>query len=102
MSGSSKQSDIVQRLKMATAENVALKNELEQADGMSYSGLPMDFSAKYQMLMDEAEQEMSDEYKSTGIINSTRICDINRGMDDYALSAQDILILHEKYKDKEQ
>ncbi len=101
MSSNNNQGDIVQRLKIAAAETEALKNELKQGNSQAYGDLSMDFSAKYQMLMDEAEQEIADEYKSTGTLTSARICEINRGMDDYALSIQDVMTLLDNCQDKE-
>lgn len=101
MSSNNKQGDIVQRLKIAAAETETLKNELKQGKGQAYGDLSIDFSAKYQMLMDEAEKEIADEYKSTGTLTSARICEINRGMDDYALSIQDVMMLMDNCQDKE-
>jgi len=101
MSSNNNQGDIVQRLKIAAAETEALKNELKQGNSQAYGDLSMDFSAKYQMLMDEAEQEIADEYKATGTLTSARICEINRGMDDYALSIQDVMTLLDNCQDKE-
>ena len=48
--------------------------------------------------MDAAEQEITDEYQSSGVLTSARVCDINRGMDDYVLSVQTVMSLMEKAK----
>jgi hypothetical protein len=48
--------------------------------------------------MDTAEQEITDEYRSSGTLTSARVCDINRGMDDYVLSVQAVMSLMEKAK----
>lgn len=58
----------------------------------------MDMAAKYQLIMDTAEQEITDEYRSSGTLTSARVCDINRGMDDYVLSVQAVMYLMEKAK----
>ena len=58
----------------------------------------MDMTAKYQLIMDTAEQEITDEYRSSGTLTSARVCDINRGMDDYVLSVQAVMSLMEKAK----
>ena len=58
----------------------------------------MDMAAKYQLIMDTAEQEITDEYSSSGTLTSARVCDINRGMDDYVLSVQAVMSLMEKAK----
>ena len=55
-------------------------------------------AAKYQLIMDTAEQEITDEYRSSGTLTSARVCDINRGMDDYVLSVQAVMSLMEKAK----
>lgn len=101
MCADKKQSDIVQRLKKAAAENEALKDELKQADDQSYDRISKEFSANYQLILDEAGKEISDEYKSTGSLTSARICEINRGMDEYALTVNDIMMLLKEHPDEE-
>jgi len=51
--------------------------------------------------MDEAEQEIADEYRSSGSLTGARICEINRGMDDYALSVQDVMTLLKELQGEE-
>lgn len=101
MSGDKKQSDIVQRLSSAAAEAETIKEKLIQADSRSYDSIMGGLAADYQLIMDEAEQEIAEEYRATGNLTGVRICEINRGMDDYALSVQDVMMLLEQLQDKE-
>ncbi len=95
------QNDIVQRLSSAAAEAEALKEELKQADSQSYDRIAGSLAANYQLIMDEAEQEIADEYRSSGSLTGVRICEINRGMDDYALSVQDVMTLLKELQGEE-
>ncbi|MBR2328831.1 MAG: hypothetical protein IKA58_02985 [Clostridia bacterium] len=97
----SNQNDIVQRLSSAAAEAGALKEELKQADSQSYDRIAGSLAANYQLIMDEAEQEIADEYHSSGSLTGARICEINRGMDDYALSVQDVMTLLKELQGEE-
>ena len=101
MSGDKKQGDIVQRLSSAAAEAETIKEKLIQADSRSYDSIMGGLAADYQLIMDEAEQEIAEEYRATGNLTGVRICEINRGMDDYALSVQDVMMLLEQLQDKE-
>ena len=101
MSGDKKQSDIVQRLSSAAAEAETIKEKLIQADSRSYDSIMGGLAADYQLIMDEAEQEIAEEYRATGNLTGVRICEINRRMDDYALSVQDVMMLLEQLQDKE-
>lgn len=85
--------DIVQRLSSAAAEADALKEELLHGNSSSYDAVAGSFAANYQLIMDDAEKEIADEYRSSGSLSGARICEINRGMDDYALSVQDVMTL---------
>lgn len=100
-----KQSDIVQRLSSAAAEAEALKDELRQAKNQDYDSiagsLAANLAANYQLIMDEAEQEIADEYKISGTLTSARVCEINRGIDGYALSVQDVMTLLKELQDGE-
>ena len=100
MSGDKKQSDIVQRLSSAAAEAETIKEKLIQADSRSYDSIMGGLAADYQLIMDEAEQEIAEEYRATGNLTGVRICEINRGMDDYALSVQDVMMLLEQLQDQ--
>ncbi|MBQ7091759.1 MAG: hypothetical protein IJN83_03815 [Clostridia bacterium] len=101
MSKDNNQNDIVQRLSSAAAEAAALKEELKQADSQSYDRIASSLSANYQLIMDEAEREIADEYHSSGSLTSARMCEINRGMDDYALSVQDVMTLLKELQGEE-
>ena len=76
--------DILKILEQATADAKALRNDAE-------SGIS-------KKVMEKAEQEITDEYRSSGTLTSARVCDINRGMDDYVLSVQAVMSLMEKAK----
>jgi len=101
MSKEMNKNDIVQRLSSAVAEAEALKEELKQADSQSYDRIAGSLAASYQLIMDEAEQEIAEEYRSSGSLTGARVCEINRGMDDYALSVQDVMTLLDTLKDGE-
>ena len=95
------QNDIVQRLSSAAAGAEALKAELKQADPQTYDSLAGSLAASYQLIMDEAEQEIAEEYRSSGSLTGARVCEINRGMDDYALSVQDVMKLLKELQGEE-
>ena len=90
--------DILKILEQATAEAKALRNDAESGISKKVMESAMDMAAKYQLIMDTAEQEITDEYQSSGTLTSARVCDINRGMDDYVLSVQAVMSLMEKAK----
>lgn len=90
--------DILKILEQATAEAKALRNDAESGISKKVMESAMDMAAKYQLIMDTAEQEITDEYRSSGTLTSARVCDINRGMDDYVLSVQAVMSLMEKAK----
>lgn len=90
--------DILKILDQATAEAKALRNDAESGISKKVMESAMDMAAKYQLIMDTAEQEITDEYRSSGTLTSARVCDINRGMDDYVLSVQAVMSLMEKAK----
>ncbi len=90
--------DILKILERATAEAKALRNDAESGISKKVMKNAMDMAAKYQLIMDAAEQEITDEYQSSGVLTSARVCDINRGMDDYVLSVQTVMSLMEKAK----
>jgi len=52
--------------------------------------------ARYRQVMDEAEQAIAQEYKQSGSLTSAKMCEINSGMDEYALSVQSVLKLIER------
>lgn len=101
MNSGKEHKDIVQRLNSAAAEVEALKEELRQAENQSYDSIAGSLAANYQLIMDEAEQEIADEYKTSGSLTSARVCEINRGMDGYALSVQDVMALLKELQDGE-
>ncbi len=101
MNSGKEHKDIVQRLNSAAAEAEALKEELRQAENQSYDSIAGSLAANYQLIMDEAEQEIADEYKTSGSLTSARVCEINRGMDGYALSVQDVMALLKELQDGE-
>mgnify|MGYP003201989467 CR=1 FL=1 len=72
--------DILKILDQATAEAKALRKDAENGISKKVMESAMDMAAKYQLIMDTAEQE------------------INRGMDDYVLSVQAVMSLMEKAK----
>ena len=86
--------DILKILDQATAEAKALRKDAQNGISKKVMESAMDMAAKYQLIMDTAEQEITDEYTLT----SARVCDINRGMDDYVLSVQAVMSLMEKAK----
>ena len=88
--------DILKILEQATADAKALRNDAESGISKKVMESAMDMAAKYQLIMDTAEQEITDEYRSSGTLTSARVCDINRGMDDYVLSVQAVMSLMEK------
>ncbi len=90
--------DILKILEQATADAKALRNDAESGISKKVMESAMDMAAKYQLIMDTAEQEITDEYRSSGTLTSARVCDINRGMDDYVLSVQAVMSLMEKAK----
>ena len=90
--------DILKILEQATADAKALRNDAESGISKKVMENAMDMAAKYQLIMDTAEQEITDEYRSSGTLTSARVCDINRGMDDYVLSVQAVMSLMEKVK----
>lgn len=90
--------DILKILEQATADAKALRNDAESGISKKVMESAMDMAAKYQLIMDTAEQEITDEYRSSGTLTSARVCDINRGMDDYVLSVQAVMSLMEKVK----
>ena len=90
--------DILKILEQATAEAKALRNDAESGISKKVMESAMDMAAKYQLIMDTAEQEITDEYRSSGTLTSARVCDINRGMDDYVLSVQAVMSLMENAK----
>ncbi|MBS1392565.1 MAG: hypothetical protein ACLSES_06355 [Christensenellales bacterium] len=90
--------DILKILDQATAEAKALRKDAENGISKKVMESAMDMAAKYQLIMDTAEQEITDEYRSSGTLTSARVCDINRGMDDYVLSVQAVMSLMEKAK----
>ena len=83
--------DILKILDQATAEAKALRKDAQNGISKKVMESAMDMAAKYQLIMDTAEQEITDE-------TSARVCDINRGMDDYVLSVQAVMSLMEKAK----
>ncbi len=93
--------DILKLLEQATAEAKALHDDAASGVSRKTKEDAMDMAAKYQLIMDTAEQEITDEYKSSGTLTSARVCDINRGMDDYVLSVQAVMSLMEKAKEQE-
>ena len=101
MSREFNQDDIVQRLNEATAEAKTVIEKLKQADRESYDSIAGTFAADYQLLLDEAEREIADEYHSSGSLTGARVCEINRGMDDYALSVHDVMTLLQELQDQE-
>lgn len=90
--------DILKILEQATADAKALRNDAESGISKKVMESAMDMAAKYQLIMDTAEKEITDEYRSSGTLTSARVCDINRGMDDYVLSVQAVMSLMEKAK----
>ncbi|MDD5909473.1 MAG: hypothetical protein SPL16_04940 [Eubacteriales bacterium] len=90
--------DILKILDQATAEAKALHKDAQNGISKKIAESAMDMAAKYQLIMDTAEQEITDEYRSSGTLTSARVCDINRGMDDYVLSVQAVMALMEKAK----
>lgn len=90
--------DILKILEQATADAKALRNDAESGISKKVMESAMDMAAKYQLIMDTAEQEITDEYRSSGTLTSARVCDINRGMDDYVLSVQAVMSLMENAK----
>ena len=90
--------DILKILEQATADAKALRNDAESGISKKVMESAMDMAAKYQLIMDTAEQEITDDYRSSGTLTSARVCDINRGMDDYVLSVQAVMSLMEKAK----
>lgn len=102
MSGDNKQNDIVQRLNSAAAEAEALKSKLKQADSESYDIIANCIAANYQLIMDEANQEMKDEYEANGRdLTGARLCEINSSRDSYSISVQDVLDLIKELKKDE-
>ena len=89
--------DILKILDQATAEAKALRKDAQNGISKKVMENAMDMAAKYQLIMDTAEQ-ITDEYRSSGTLTSARVCDINRGMDDYVLSVQAVMSLMEKAK----
>ena len=89
--------DILKILDQATAEAKALRKDAQNGISKKIVESAMDMAAKYQLIMDTAEQEIT-EYRSSGTLTSARVCDINRGMDDYVLSVQAVMSLMEKAK----
>ena len=87
--------DILKILDQATAEAKALRKDAQNGISKKIVESAMDMAAK---IMDTAEQEITDEYRSSGTLTSARVCDINRGMDDYVLSVQAVMSLMEKAK----
>lgn len=90
--------DILKILDQATAEAKALRKDAQKGISKKIVESAMDMAAEYQLIMDTAEQEITDEYRSSGTLTSARVCDINRGMDDYVLSVQAVMSLMEKAK----
>lgn len=90
--------NILKILDQATAEAKALRKDAQNGISKKVMENAMDMAAKYQLIMDTAEQEITDEYRSIGTLTSARVCDINRGMDDYVLSVQAVMSLMEKAK----
>ncbi len=90
--------DILKILDQATAEAKALRKDAQNGISKKIAESAMDMAAKYQLIMDTAEQEITDEYRSSGTLTSARVCDIYRGMDDYVLSVQAVMSLMEKAK----
>ena len=90
--------DILKILDQATAEAKALRKDAQNGISKKIVESAMDMAANYQLIMDTAEQEITDEYRSSGTLTSARVCDINRGMDDYVLSVQAEMALMEKAK----
>ena len=90
--------DILKILDQATAEAKALRKDAQNGISKKVMESAMDMTAKYQLIMDTAEQEITDEYRSSGTLTSARVSDINRGMDDYVLSVQAVMSLMEKAK----
>ena len=90
--------DILKILDQATAEAKALRKDAQNGISKKVMESAMDMTAKYQLIMDTAEQEITDEYRSSGTLTSARVCDINRSMDDYVLSVQAVMSLMEKAK----
>ena len=101
MSGEIKRDDIVQRLSSAAKEAEAIKEEIMRSGSESYDRIANSFAANYQLIMDEVEQEIADEYRSSGTLTGARVCEINRGVDDYALSVHDVMTLLDTLKDGE-
>ena len=77
--------DILKILDQATAEAKALRKDAQNGISKKVMESAMDMAAKY-------------EYRSSGTLTSARVCDINRGMDDYVLSVQAVMSLMEKAK----
>lgn len=90
--------DILKILDKAAAEARALSNDAQKGISKEIVENAKDVAARYQLIMDTAEQEITDEYRSSGTLASARVCEISRGMDDYVLSVQAVMSLMEKAK----
>ena len=90
-------SDIVEVIQDAVAEANRVKEDLRAGkDGYDKLYLSEELIEKHREIMSAAEKEISEEYKSQGTLSGNRVCEINRGMDDYALTMNDIMMLIEK------
>ena len=62
--------DILKILDQATAEAKALRKDAQNGISKKVMESAMDMAAKYQLIMDTAEQEITDEYRSSGTLTS--------------------------------
>lgn len=92
--------DIVRVIQDAVAEANRVKDDLQMGkEGYDKLYLSEELIEKHREIMDAAEKEISEEYKSSGTLSGNRVCEINRGMDDYALTLSDLMMLMEKMDD---